>query len=145
MASRAGRRAEARARGARPGRGVGRAERAWRATRLRWRARGSRGPRARAHPSVQRRTASREGPLARDAYGEARSRRAGGDLRGSQGRADVANRMAVVTEAAEQRADHLLLAEKPVPVVVLEVGREDGGTARVALLHQLEEEVRLLG
>ena len=53
---------------------------------------------------------------------------------------------AAVAQAVEQRLDHLLVAQKSVPVVVFQVGRDQRGFAVVvALLHQLEEDVALLG
>ena len=56
-----------------------------------------------------------------------------------------ADRRAAVAQAIEQGADHLLVTEEGVPVVVLEVGGDDGRPLAVALLHQLEEDVGLLG
>ncbi len=47
-------------------------------------------------------------------------------------------------ETIEQRLDHLFLAEEAVPVVVVEVGGDDGGLPAVAFFHQLEEDVGLL-
>jgi len=48
-----------------------------------------------------------------------------------------------VPHAAQQRFHHWLVAEKVVPLVVDEVRRNDGGVPVVALLDQLEKDVRL--
>ena len=56
-------------------------------------------------------------------------------LRGAQRRSVDAHGGAVVAQTAEQRIDHRLLAEERVPLVVVEVGADDGGLAPVAPLR----------
>src|SRR5260221_974295 len=53
--------------------------------------------------------------------------------------------MAVVPHAAQERLHHRLVAEKVVPLVIHQIRSDDGGVAMIALLHQLEEGVRLFG
>jgi hypothetical protein len=55
------------------------------------------------------------------------------------------DRVAVVTESVEEGADLLLVSEETVPLLVVEVGGDDGGLLVVAVLHELEEDVGLLG
>ena len=52
--------------------------------------------------------------------------------------------VALVTQSAEQRVDERFVAEEGAPLFVFEVGSDDCGLAAVPLLHQLEEDVRLL-
>ena len=54
------------------------------------------------------------------------------------------DRVATVTKPAQERADHLFASEEAVPVVVVEVRRDERRATGIALLHELEEEVRLL-
>src|SRR5271169_3041011 len=53
-------------------------------------------------------------------------------------------RVAVVSQTAEQRLHHRPAAQKVRPLVIDEIRSDDGGMLAVALLHQLEEDVRLL-
>jgi hypothetical protein len=52
--------------------------------------------------------------------------------------------VALVAKAAEQCADESFVAEEVGPLGV-EIGCDDGGALPVPLLHQLEEDVGLLG
>ena len=69
----------------------------------------------------------------------------GGWRRGAQGRPGEAQDDAVVLEAVEQGVDQGLIAEQVVPLVEVEVGRDDGTLAGVALLQELEQGVGMLG
>ena len=51
----------------------------------------------------------------------------------------------LVPHAAQQRVHHRFVAKKVVPLVINQVGRDDGGVAMIALFHQLEEGVGLFG
>ena len=63
----------------------------------------------------------------------------------SQGGTLDAQRVTVVAKSAEQRFDHGPISQKLMPLVVVEVGGDEGGAAVVALLHELEEDVGLFG
>lgn len=52
--------------------------------------------------------------------------------------------VALMAPPREQRIDERLVAQEVVLFVVVEVGRDDGGSAPAALFHQLEEDVGLL-
>src|SRR5229473_6270189 len=54
------------------------------------------------------------------------------------------HRVALVAESTEQRLDERLVAEEVRPLAVVKVGSDDGRLAPIALLHQLEKDVRLL-
>src|SRR5260370_20590575 len=66
-------------------------------------------------------------------------------LRIAQRRTVDRYRVAVVPHAAQQRVHHGFVAEKVVPLIKRQVGGDDSGVAMIALLHQLEKRVRLLG
>src|ERR1700676_243675 len=53
--------------------------------------------------------------------------------------------MTVMPHAAQQRIDHRLVAEEVGPLVVVQVRCNDRWVLAVALLHQLEKDVGLLG
>src|SRR3972149_6662098 len=69
----------------------------------------------------------------------------GSSLRVAERGAVDADGVALVAESAEQRVDECLVAEKVVPLLVGQVGRDDRRVLAVALLHELEEDVGLLG
>jgi hypothetical protein len=50
-----------------------------------------------------------------------------------------------MAQAAEQGGDHVLVAEEVQPVIVIEVGRDNRRAPTIAVLHEFEEEVALLG
>src|SRR5262245_41679570 len=50
-----------------------------------------------------------------------------------------------MAEATEERGDHVFVAEEVQPVVVVQVGRENGRAPTISFLHELEEYVALLG
>src|SRR5215831_8046758 len=52
---------------------------------------------------------------------------------------------ALMAQAAQQGGDHVLVAEEVQPVVVVQIGRDNRRTATIPLLHELEEDVALLG
>src|SRR5437867_13338189 len=52
--------------------------------------------------------------------------------------------VAVVPQTAQQRFHHRTAAQKVRPLVIDKIRCDDGGMLAVALLHQLEEDVRLL-
>ena len=66
-------------------------------------------------------------------------------LRPAQRRAVDGHGVALVAQSAEKSVDQVLVPEKGGPLVVAQVGGDDGRMAPIALLHQLEEDVRLLG
>src|SRR5215470_294205 len=105
------------------------------------------GRKAKLWPSMRRMRSGRMGERRMGVRSTARS--SSGELcavRGDAQRGPVdAQGVAVVAEAAEQGADHLLATEEAIPVVVVQVRRDDRRLARIPLLHELEEEVRLLG
>ena len=53
--------------------------------------------------------------------------------------------MAVVPHTAQQRFHHGFVSQKVLPLVIFQVGRDDGGVAVIAFLHQLEKRVGLFG
>ena len=53
--------------------------------------------------------------------------------------------VAEVTDAAEESVHHGGVSQKVLPLLVVEVGGDDGGATSIALLHELEEDVGLLG
>ena len=63
----------------------------------------------------------------------------------TQRRAIDLDGVALVAKPAEQRTDQGLVAEEVGPLGVLEIRGDDRGALVVALLHQLEEDVGLLG
>src|SRR6202789_656684 len=56
-----------------------------------------------------------------------------------------ADGVALVTQPAEQRLDERLVAQEVRPLGVVQIGGDDRRPTAVPLLHQLEEDVRLLG
>ncbi len=50
-----------------------------------------------------------------------------------------------MSKTVEESLDEVLLPEEGVPLLVLEICRDDRRLAAVPLLHQLEEDVGLLG
>src|SRR6516164_2610639 len=50
-----------------------------------------------------------------------------------------------MSQAAEQGLGEVFIAEQARPLVVLKVRGDERGLAAVALFHQLEEDIRLLG
>ena len=56
-----------------------------------------------------------------------------------------ADGVTVMAQPGKQRLDHGAVAQELVPFVVLEIGGDNRGTTVVALLHELEEDVGLLG
>ena len=54
------------------------------------------------------------------------------------------HRVAVMPHATQQRLHHRPVAQKVGPLVIDQIGCDDGGMAVVALLHQLEKDVGLL-
>ena len=63
----------------------------------------------------------------------------------AEGRPLDGDRVAAMAQPAEEGVDHGLVSEDVVPLLVLQVRGDDGGLLVVALFHQLEEDVRLLG
>src|SRR5207253_7780121 len=63
----------------------------------------------------------------------------------AQRRAVDVNGVAVVADAAQQRVHHCWVAQKVPPFVVSQICGNDRGVAVVALFHELEENVGLLG
>ena len=63
----------------------------------------------------------------------------------SQRRSVDMNRLALVPQAAEQSHGQVLVAEQHMPLLVLKIGGKESCLATVALLHQFEKNVRLLG
>ncbi len=63
----------------------------------------------------------------------------------TQGRSVDVNRLALVSQAAEQGLGQVFIAEQACPLVVLKVRGDECGLAAVALFHQFEKNVRLLG
>jgi len=66
-------------------------------------------------------------------------------LRRAQGWPVNAHRVAVVPETAEQRFHHRPAAQKVRLLIVDQIGGDDSGMLVVALFHQLEKDVTLLG
>src|SRR5690349_10548795 len=66
-------------------------------------------------------------------------------LRLTQRRAVDVHRVAVVPQPAEQSLHHGPVAEEIGPLVIAQVGGDDGGVMAIPLFHQLEEDIRLLG
>src|ERR1700731_5221197 len=64
-------------------------------------------------------------------------------LWGSQRRAVDTNDDAVMLQAVEQRVDKVFFLEQLVPVGQIEIRRDDGRNAVVALIHETEERVYL--
>ena len=56
-----------------------------------------------------------------------------------------ADGMAVMPDAAQHRLDHIAVAEKASPFVESEVGGDNGRFSAIALFHEFEEDVGLLG
>src|ERR1700730_10312921 len=66
-------------------------------------------------------------------------------LRVAQGRPVNANRVALMAQPTEERLDERFVAEKPLPFRVVQIRCNECRPSAVAFLHQLEEDVRLLG
>ena len=66
-------------------------------------------------------------------------------LRVAQGRPVNANRVALMAQPTEERLDERFVAEKHLPFRVVQIRCNQCRPSAVALLHQLEEDVRLLG
>ena len=62
-----------------------------------------------------------------------------------QGRAVDADRVALMPEPTEERFDERFVAKKRLPLGVIQIRGDNGGPSAVPFLHQLEEDVRLLG
>ncbi len=56
-----------------------------------------------------------------------------------------ADGMALMPDTAQHRLDHIAVAEKASPFVVSEVRGDNGRFSAIALFHELEEDVGLLG
>src|ERR1700730_3556763 len=66
-------------------------------------------------------------------------------LQFAQRRAVDIHGVAVMPHTTEQRVHHRFVAEEVMPLVIDQIGCNDGGMAVVPLLHQFEEDVALLG
>jgi len=55
------------------------------------------------------------------------------------------NGLAAVSQAAEHGLGQVFIAEQQRPLIILKIRSEKGGLPAVALLHQFEEDVGLLG
>jgi len=53
--------------------------------------------------------------------------------------------MALMPEATGERFDERFVAEKRLPLGVVQIRGDNRGPSAVAFLHQLEKDVRLLG
>src|SRR5438552_3043984 len=66
-------------------------------------------------------------------------------LRIAQGWPINADGMALMPDAAQHRLDHIAVAEKASPFVVSKVRGDNGRFSAIALFHEFEEDVGLLG
>jgi hypothetical protein len=63
----------------------------------------------------------------------------------AQGRAVDADRVALVPEATEEGLDERFVAEKRLPLGIVQIRCNNCRPTTIAFLHQLEKDVRLLG
>jgi hypothetical protein len=63
----------------------------------------------------------------------------------SQRRSVAVNRLAAVSQAAEHGFGQVFIAEQRGPLIIFKIRSQKSGLPPVALFHQLEEDIDLLG